>query len=416
DEADEMLSMGFKDELDAILSTTPEGKQTFLFSATMPTEVKRLTANYMRLPETISVGQVNTSNKNIEHRYYLVEGKDKYQALKMLVDSNPEIYGIIFCKTKIADMLGRDGYNADALHGDLVQSQRDFVMSKFKTGTLQLLVATDVAARGLDVSNLTHVINYSLPDDPEVYIHRTGRTGRAGKTGVALSIISKKEQGKILTIERMIKLPITYTRVPEGESICRAQLMFLINKVIATTIDEETIEPFMNAVNEEFKDFDKETVLKKFISAEFNRFLDYYRGLKDVNAIKDKKIGTSEHDAIKNARSSVKFGMMRMNHGKSSGLNPKSLIKFINDITTGKKIILGNISIEKDITNFEVKKDQISTFLKCVDSSGIKGLVITEIGGGKSPQSWSDNAPSFKSYDKGPSSESKRRTHRKGKR
>jgi len=384
DEADEMLSMGFKDDLDAILSTTPAKRQTFLFSATMPTEVKRIASNYMRLPETISVGQVNTSNKNIEHRYYLVDGKDKYQALKMLVDSNPDIYGIVFCKTKIdtqeiADMLGRDGYNADALHGDLVQSQRDFVMSKFKTGALQLLIATDVAARGLDVSNLTHVINYSLPDDPEVYIHRTGRTGRAGKTGIAMSIISKKEQVKILAIERMIKLPLTYTRVPDGESICRSQLMFLINRVKSTTIDEETIEPFMNSVKTAFEGLDKETILKKVISVEFNRFLDYYRGLKDVNTIKEKNLGSSEHDAIKNARNNSKFGVLRMNHGKSSGLNPKSLIKFINDISPGKKIVLGNINIDKDSSTFEVKQDQIPIFLKCVGSSGIKGLVISEI-------------------------------------
>jgi ATP-dependent RNA helicase DeaD len=312
-------------------------------------------------------------------------------------------------------MLGRDGYNADALHGDLVQSQRDFVMSKFKTGALQLLIATDVAARGLDVSNLTHVINYSLPDDPEVYIHRTGRTGRAGKTGIAMSIITKKEQNKILTIERMIKLPVTYTRVPEGETICRAQLMFLINKVISTSIDEETIEPFMNSVNEAFMDMDKETIVKKIISVEFNRFLDYYRGLKDVNAIKDRKIGTSEHDAIKNLRSAGKFGILRMNHGKSSGLNPKSLIKFINDITPGKKIILGNIMIDKDSTTFEVKQDQVNIFLKCVDTSGIKGLVVTEIGGSV-PQKRRSNSASFNVGERGSDAEKKPRTHRKGKR
>ncbi len=426
DEADEMLSMGFKDELDAILSTTPKERQTFLFSATMPTEVKRIAANYMNVPETISVGQVNASNKNIEHLYYLVDGKNKYQALKMLVDSNPEIYGIIFCKTKIdtqeiADMLGQDGYNADALHGDLVQSQRDFVMSKFKTGTLQLLVATDVAARGLDVSNLTHVINYSLPDDPEVYIHRTGRTGRAGKTGIALSIITKKEQNKIMLIERMIKLPITYSRVPEGEIICKAQLMHLIEKVKSTQFDEETIDPFMASVNEAFADIDKETVLKKFISVEFNRFLDYYRGLQDVNAIKDKKIGNIEHDAMKNARSSGNFGVLRMNHGKSSGLNPKSLIKFINDITPGKKIILGNILIEHESSTFEVKQDQVSTFLKCVQTSGIKGLVVSEIGGKMKERE--GNRESGSGIERRPRFEARKRSggssgggHRKGKR
>jgi ATP-dependent RNA helicase DeaD len=406
DEADEMLSMGFKDELDAILGATPEERQTFLFSATMPEEVKQISKNYMNLPETISVGQANTSNKNIEHQYYLVDGKDKYQALKMLVDSNPDVYGIIFCKTKIdtqeiADLLGRDGYNADALHGDLVQSQRDFVMNKFKSGQLQLLVATDVAARGLDVSNLTHVINFSLPDDPEVYIHRTGRTGRAGKKGIAMSIITKKEQSKMLAIERMIKLPVTYTRVPDGNTICEAQLMHLINSIKAVEVDEDIIKPFMKVVNNSFSELDKETILKKFISEEFFRFLKYYQGLKDVNARVEQPSRREDFD-FRSARSSGgqggsrpsgEFVTMKINHGKSSGLKPKTLLKFINDITPGKKIVLGTIEIEKDNSIFEVRKDQVSTLIKCAETSGMRGLVITEAQGRKAVKSSGGGEP-----------------------
>lgn len=412
DEADEMLSMGFKDELDAILVTTPSTRQTYLFSATMPSEVKHIAKNYMNSPETISVGAVNTSNKNIEHQYYLVDGKNKYQALKMLVDSNPDVYAIIFCKTRIdtqeiADMLGQDGYNADALHGDLAQGQRDFVMGKFKSGQLQILVATDVAARGLDVSDLTHVINFSLPDDPEVYIHRTGRTGRAGKSGIAMSIITKKEQNKILAIERMIKNPVTYMQVPNGELICEAQLLSLIKKVKAIDVDEETITPFMKAVNEAFEDMDKAEVLKKFISIEFNRFLAYYKNLKNVNAIKDSRddrgrgsdrdrSGRGERDRGGRDRDrdrggdsrsgdNNRYSVVRLNHGKASGLNPKSLIKFINDLTPGKKVILGNIDIDRDHSSVEVRQDQVPYLIDAATKSNMRGVVITEIGGGASP-------------------------------
>lgn len=380
DEADEMLSMGFKDDLDAILQTTPETRQTLLFSATMPEGVAAITKNYMRKPETISVGKINTSNKNIEHQYFVVEGSDRYSALKMLVDSNPDIYGIVFCKTKldtqdIADALGRDGYNADALHGDLVQSQRDFVMSKFKSGQLQLLIATDVAARGLDVNNLTHVINYSLPDDPEVYIHRTGRTGRAGKQGIALSILTKKELQKIRQIERQINLPVTYTKVPNGDTICNAQLMSLIEKVKATPVDEETIAPFVEVIEKGFQNMESLEIIKKFIAAEFNRFIEYYQGVGDVNARLDSGKTSRLTDQAGNHRN--EFSTLILNHGKKSNMNPKSLLSFINNLTPNKKIIVGHIAIDDDQTVFEVKRDQVDALQSGLKQSNYKGVTLT---------------------------------------
>jgi ATP-dependent RNA helicase DeaD len=410
DEADEMLSMGFKDDLDAILSTTPDTKQTFLFSATMPNEIKHIASSYMKNPATISVGQVNTSNKNIEHLYYVVEPKNKYQALKMLVDSNPHIYGIIFCRTKIdtqeiADMLGQDGYNADAIHGDLAQGQRDFVMGRFKTGQLQLLVATDVAARGVDVSDLTHVINYTLPDDPEVYIHRTGRTGRAGKTGIALSIIIKKDLSKIKQIERQIKQPITYTLVPDGKTICASQLSSLMHKVKNTPIDEDMIAPYVPQILEAFEGLSPEEVLKKFISVEFNKFIDYYKGIRDINVditntmrstrdggrdggrdngrSRDSNFGRDRSNGSDRGERSFDragssdgqgYTTLRMNHGRKSGINPKSLLGFINDITPDKKISVGNIKIDVTDSLFEVRNDQVDILINSLQQSGHSGV------------------------------------------
>lgn len=382
DEADEMLSMGFKDDLDAILSSTPEDRQTLLFSATMPDGVAHIAKNYMKKPETISMGKVNTSNVNIEHQYFVVDQRDRYTALKMLVDSNPDIYGIVFCRTKIdtqevADMLGRDGYNSDALHGDLVQSQRDFVMSKFKSGQLQLLIATDVAARGLDVSDLTHVINYSLPDDQEVYIHRTGRTGRAGKKGIALSILTKKEVFKIKQIERQINLPVTYTKVPDGDTICNAQLMSLIDKVKNTPVDEETIAPFVQAIEQGFEGMDSIDIIKKFISTEFNRFIEYYQGVGDVNANFDNNSRGSRLKDHQGTMSKSEMATLVLNHGRKSNMDPRSLLNFINNLTPNKKVNVGHISIDADQTTFEVKHEQVDLLINGLKDSSYKGVTLT---------------------------------------
>lgn len=294
DEADEMLSMGFREELNAILAETPEQRQTLLFSATMPKEIAEMADNYMDDPVEIAVGQRNTGTENVKHHYYLVSARDRYLALKRLADINPNIYGIIFCRTRqetkdVADMLIRDGYNADALHGDLSQAQRDTVMNRFRNKSLQMLVATDVAARGLDVTELTHVINYNLPDELETYIHRSGRTGRAGNTGISIAIIHSREQYKIKTLEKKIKQPFERKMVPTGPEICEKQLFSLIDKMEKVEIDER-IEQYLPAISEKLEWLSREELIKHFVSVEFNRFLDYYKDAGDLNiVVRDRK-------------------------------------------------------------------------------------------------------------------------------
>jgi ATP-dependent RNA helicase DeaD len=289
DEADEMLHMGFKEDLDRILSETNEKKNTWLFSATMPNEVLRISKSYMHEPVEITVGTKNSGNENIEHLYYVVHQKDKYLALKRIADFNPDIFAIVFCRTKIetqqvADQLIKDGYNADALHGDLSQAQRDFVMKRYRNRTLQMLVATDVAARGIDVNDVTHVINYNLPDEIESYTHRSGRTARAGKSGVSVVLINMKEQYKIKQIEKMIGQKFTRVQVPTGEEVCEQQLVSLIKRVHNVEVDSKGIERFMPLALEELSELSKEEIVRRFMSIEFNRFIEYYRNAPDLNS------------------------------------------------------------------------------------------------------------------------------------
>jgi ATP-dependent RNA helicase DeaD len=289
DEADEMLNMGFKEDLDTILSETPEEKNTWLFSATMPDEVLRISKNYMTSPVEITAGVKNQGNDNIEHIYYVVHARDKYAALKRIADSNPDIFAIVFCRTRIetqeiADSLIKDGYGADALHGDLSQAQRDHVMKRYRSRSLQMLVATDVAARGIDVNDVTHVINYNLPDEIENYTHRSGRTARAGKKGVSICIINMKEVGKIKIIERIIKKKFIQGTVPTGFEACEKQLFSLVKKVHDVEVNESAIERYMPKIYDELKDLSKEDIIKRFVSTEFNRFLDYYKNAPDLNA------------------------------------------------------------------------------------------------------------------------------------
>jgi len=289
DEADEMLNMGFQEDIDSILSTTPEEKKTWLFSATMPTEVRRIAKKYMKDPFELTMGEKNTGNVNIEHEYYIVRARDKYAAFKRIVDFNPDIFGIVFCRTKIetqdiAEALIKDGYNADSLHGDLSQQQRDKVMKRYRDRNLQLLIATDVAARGIDVSDITHVINYSLPDEVENYTHRSGRTARAGKTGVSISIINAKELGKIRQIERGLGKKFVKVEIPTGFDVCEKQLFSIVHKVHSVQVNEQQIEQYIPRIMEEFKDMSKEEFIKRFASIEFNSFLDYYKNAPDLNA------------------------------------------------------------------------------------------------------------------------------------
>lgn len=288
DEADEMLDMGFQDELDAILEATPKTKQTWLFSATMPTEVRRIAERYMSTEEEIQCGGLNKGNANIEHEFCLVKPKDKYPALKRFVDYNPEMYGIVFTRTKndaqeTAEQLIRDGYNADALHGDLSQVQRDKVMQRFRDKSLQVLVATDVAARGIDVNNLTHVIHYSLPDDNESYTHRSGRTARAGRTGVSLALITARDERKIRTLEKITGKSFEKINVPTGFEVCEKQLIGIVHKIHNVEVNEELIEPYLPRIFQEFEEMSKEEILRRFASLEFNLFLDYYKDAEDLN-------------------------------------------------------------------------------------------------------------------------------------
>ena len=288
DEADEMLTMGFKEDLEDILATTPQEKQTLLFSATMSKNIISITKKYMSDPLEVSAGKANLGAENVEHIYYMVQAKDRYEVLKRIADINPTIYGIVFCRTRretkeVANKLMNDNYNADTIHGDLSQAERDDVMGRFRKRQLQILVATDVAARGLDVEDLTHVINYNLPDDDEIYIHRSGRTGRAGKKGVSMVIIHGREIRKLKDIERTCGISFTKKDVPNGLDICKKRLYALIDKIEKVNVNEEQIEPFLPYIYEKLNWLDREKLIKHFVSTEFNRYLSYYKNSKDIN-------------------------------------------------------------------------------------------------------------------------------------
>jgi ATP-dependent RNA helicase DeaD len=288
DEADEMLNMGFKEDIDGILSNTPDTKKTWLFSATMPREVVRIAKQYMTDPIEITVGTKNATAKNIEHQYFRVHDRDRFDGLKRIIDFEPDMYGVIFCRTRretaeVAEKLMKNNYSAEPLHGELSQAQRDRVMRSFRKKDIQLLVATDVAARGIDVDDITHVINYNLPDEIESYTHRSGRTARAGKKGVSMLLLNNREAGKLRQIERIINTEIKQAKFPTGEDICKKQLLQLVDKVVAVEVKEDQINQYLSAIEEKFSDLSKEEIIKKFVSAEFNKFLSYYERTSDIN-------------------------------------------------------------------------------------------------------------------------------------
>jgi len=355
DEADEMLNMGFKDELDNVLDATPETKQTLLFSATFPREVEAIASNYMTKPVEITSGQKNTGSDNVSHEYYLVTERTRYQALKRIADLNPNIYAIIFCRTRretqeVADNLIKDGYNADALHGELSQAQRDSVMGKFRKKTVQILVATDVAARGLDVNSLTHVINHKLPDQIENYTHRSGRTGRAGKTGISIALVSNKEKGRIGAIERIIKKKFVQGKVPSGKEICQNQLMHLIDKVNAIEVKQSEIEDFLPSIYEKLEGLGREELIQKFVSLEFNSFLSYYENARDLNDLSSKDTGRNGRGSNEN------MTRFFINIGRKDSLNPARLIGLINDQKITDNIEIGAIDILDTFSFFEIDK------------------------------------------------------------
>lgn len=388
DEADEMLNMGFKEDLDEILKTTPEEKQTLLFSATMPAEISRIAKKYMQDALEISVGAKNAGADNVSHEYYMVQARDRYSALKRIADMNPKVYGIVFCRTRqetkdVADKLINDGYNADALHGDLSQPQRDMVMSKFRQGHLNLLVATDVAARGLDVNDLTHVINFNLPDDPEVYVHRTGRTGRAGKNGKAVSIIHTREKGKIKQIENLLKKEFEHKMVPGGRAICEKQLFNLVDTVENIGVDDKLIDKYLPEVYKKLEWLSREDLIKRFISVEFNRFLEYYKDAPDLNVgVKEERSTGRERGArTKQRGGSPKRGgkgMSRLfvNVGAIDKVNPAKLIGMINDFTQVRNIEIGEIDVKKKYTFFEVDRSFENQVIKSFNRQTHNGRKI----------------------------------------
>ncbi|MDC0631214.1 DEAD/DEAH box helicase [Flavobacteriaceae bacterium] len=377
DEADEMLSMGFKDDLDFILDTTSENRQTLLFSATMSKEVRSISKRFMNDANEITVEKLNSGSKNVEHHIYNVSSRDKYATLKRISDFNPEIYGIVFCRTRretkdIASKFINDGYSADAIHGDLSQSQRDDVMSRFRDKTIQMLIATDVAARGLDVNSLTHVINYSLPDDPEVYTHRSGRTGRAGNKGISVVISNSRESRKIKSIENKSQIKFLKMDVPSGKDICSKQLFKLIEKIEKVKVDEKQISPFLPDIYEKLNWLSREDLIKHFVSAEFNRFLDYYKKSRDIKS--DNGTDNKSKDFSKSRRRSKDFENLSVNVGRKQGITPIELISLVNRITKSNEIEIGSIDIRQSYTIFEIDKTITKSLIKSsskLDHNGV---------------------------------------------
>ncbi len=362
DEADEMLNMGFQEDIDQILFTTPEDKKTWLFSATMPGEVRRIAKKYMTDPFELTMGTKNTGNVNIEHEYYVVKARDKYAAFKRIVDFNPEIFGIVFCRTKIetqeiAESLMKDGYNADSLHGDLSQQQRDRVMKRYRDRSLQLLIATDVAARGIDVNDVTHVINYSLPDEIENYTHRSGRTARAGKSGISIAIINSKELGKIRQIERVIGKQFTKAEIPSGFDVCEKQLFGLVHKVHNVAVSEDQIEQYLPRIMEEFKDLDKAEIIKRFASLEFNRFLDYYKNAPDLNASAEDSGRGERGDKFGRTGFKSDFTRLFINLGSVDDFSRGDMLGFICNQAKISGKTIGKIDLKGVYTFFEVENE-----------------------------------------------------------
>jgi ATP-dependent RNA helicase DeaD len=394
DEADEMLNMGFQEDIDSILSTTPEEKKTWLFSATMPTEVRRIAKKYMTDPFELTMGEKNTGNVNIEHEYYIVRARDKYAAFKRIVDFNPEIFGIVFCRTKIetqeiAEALIKDGYNADSLHGDLSQQQRDKVMKRYRDRNLQLLIATDVAARGIDVNDVTHVINYSLPDEVENYTHRSGRTARAGKTGVSISIINAKELGKIRQIERGLGKRFVKAEIPTGFDVCEKQLFSIVHKVHNVQVNEQQIEQYIPRIMEEFKEMSKEEFIKRFASIEFNRFLDYYKNAPDLNApLEEGRRPERNDDRSSDRGAKSDYTRLFINLGSVDEFNRGDLLGYICNQSKISGRSVGKIDVKGVYSFFEVPHADVEKVMAGFKEADYKGRPVRiELSGEGSPDS-----------------------------
>ncbi|MDG1146931.1 MAG: DEAD/DEAH box helicase [Crocinitomicaceae bacterium] len=403
DEADEMLNMGFKEDIDAILDNTPDHKNVWLFSATMPKEVAQIAKNYMDSPLEVAIGHKNQTNENIDHIYYTVSERDRYAALKRIIDFNPDIYGVTFCRTRretaeVAEKLGKEGYSAEPLHGDLSQAQRDNVMRRFRSKSVQILVATDVAARGIDVTDITHVINYNLPDEIENYTHRSGRTARAGKKGESLVLVTPKEGYKIKAIERKIRTTFTKGTIPGPKEICEIQLRKLVNKVISTEVKEDDIAEFIPAVMAEFEELSKEEVVKKFVSAEFNQFIEYYNRAGDLNRkqgrdardndrgndrisdrrdrgnSRDRDRGDRDRGSRREDENKTRFFV---NLGQRDGLNPGGLLRVICDAAGLNSSKVGRIDILASFSFFEADNELADKIIKEVNGVEYEGHKVS---------------------------------------
>ncbi|MDB5197515.1 MAG: box helicase [Flaviaesturariibacter sp.] len=396
DEADEMLNMGFQEDIEFILQNTPKRDSTWLFSATMPPEIRNVSKRYMQSPEEITVGKKNTANVNVDHQFVITSAQHRYEALKRLIDFNPGMYGIIFTRTKadaqdIAEKLTREGYDIDALHGDLTQGQRNKVMDEFREKTLQLLIATDVAARGIDVVGITHVINYELPDDIEVYTHRSGRTGRAGKTGVCMSIVHTRETGRIRQIERMAQVPFHKLEIPTGKDVCRKQFYYFMDKLLSADISGD-YETYMPMLAEKFADVSKEEVLTRVAALEFDRFLKYYENAEDLNTrdrgredrgrISDRS-SDSRADRKRDTGRSREYGSgggnstrLFINLGTKDGFFKASFLQFILDLSDLPKDVLGRIDMKEMNSWIEIDKSAANKMIQAIDGKKYKGRRI----------------------------------------
>jgi len=386
DEADEMLNMGFEEDIEFILQNTPQRQSMWLFSATMPPEIRKVSKKYMNQPVEVTVGKVNTANKSIDHQYYITNAAQRYETLKRLIDFNPGIYGIIFTRTKldaqnISEKLTREGYDIDALHGDLSQAQRDKVMGQFRDKSLQLLIATDVAARGIDVQGITHVINFELPDDVEVYTHRSGRTGRAGKNGISISIIHSREMYKLRLIEKTVQAPFHKLDIPTGKDVCRKQFFYFMDKLLAADVSNDNYTTYLPMLAEKFADMSKEEVLTRVAALEFDRFLKYYEHAEDLNVrvkeTKGKEPAARQSGGRKEREKySGDFTRLFVNLGTKDGFYKASFLQYILDMSDLRKDVLGRVDMKEMNSWVEIDKKSARQMIKSIDGKTYKGRKV----------------------------------------
>ena len=382
DEADEMLSMGFKEDIDSILDSMPAQRRGWLFSATMPKGVAAIARNYLTDPLEVSLGDQNSTPEKIEHTCYVIHEKNRYQGLKRIIDYTPEIFGLVFCRTRketqtVAETLIQDGYNAEALHGDLSQAQRDYVMRKFRQGTVKILVATDVAARGLDVDDITHVIHYRLPDEAEIYTHRSGRTARAGKSGTSIVLINVKEKGRVNMLGKKGNLKFQFGKIPDGRAICKKQLFNLVDKIVQTDVNQEGIAGYLPAIYDSLEGLDKEELIKRFVSAEFNRFLEYYRDAGDIN-VKSSKEASAIHKPVKKRErfEGKKTQRFFISVGKLDKINKGAIVRLVCDNSGIRSNLIGDIDLNREVSFFEVEKSVSRKIRKSFANARLNGRPV----------------------------------------